>query len=81
MDFTVIICTYNRCKNLPACISALENQENVNGLNWEVLIVDNNSSDETKQTVADLNNKSILQIRYAFEPQQGLPQPQEPDYG
>ena len=72
MDFTVIICTYNRCKNLPACISALENQENVNGLNWEVLIVDNNSSDETKQTVADLNNKSILQIRYAFEPQQGL---------
>jgi len=72
MDFTIIICSYNRCENLPVCISALENQENVGGIDWEVLIVDNNSSDNTRQIVADLAEKSKLKIRYAFEPQQGL---------
>ncbi|NOQ13056.1 MAG: glycosyltransferase [Methyloprofundus sp.] len=72
MDFTVIICTYNREKNLPACITALEQQEQTSSIKWEVLIVDNNSSDDTKKTVARLAEQSPLEIRYAFEPQQGL---------
>ncbi len=72
MDFTVIICTYNRSNNLPKCIAALEQQENTNQLNWEVLIVDNNSSDATETIVKDLINNSKIKIRYAFEQKQGL---------
>ena len=72
MDFTVIICTYNRDKNLPKCIAALEQQEDVNDIKWEVLIVDNNSSDETKKMVMGLAEQSKLTIRYSFEPEQGL---------
>lgn len=72
MDFTVIICTYNREKNLPACITALEQQNQVSHIQWEILIVDNNSSDDTQQRVLSLAEQSELNIRYAFEPQQGL---------
>jgi len=72
MDFTVIICTYNRCGNLPMCIDALSAQNDANEFEWEVLIVDNNSSDKTKEAVHRLAEKSSINIRYAFEPEQGL---------
>jgi len=72
MDFTVIICTYNRAKNLPICIDALSAQENTDGIEWEVLIVDNNSSDDTKNTVQQLAANSSIAIRYEFESEQGL---------
>jgi glycosyltransferase involved in cell wall biosynthesis len=72
MDFSVIICTYNRSHNLPNCIDYLARQQGVENFDWEVLIVDNNSSDNTRQVVEDLARKSPLRLRYVFEPQQGL---------
>ena len=72
MDFTVIICTYNRSHNLPNCIDYLARQQGAESFEWEVLIVDNNSSDNTRQVVEELARKSPLRLRYAFEPQQGL---------
>ena len=72
MDFTVIICTYNRSDNLPECLKALEDQQDVEELDWEVLVVDNNSTDNTKEVVENYAHKSIIKIRYAHEKQQGL---------
>ena len=72
MDFTVIICTYNRSGNLPSCLAALAAQAGVNGIDWEVLVVDNNSSDDTPQVVADLSRELPIKLRYAREVQQGL---------
>lgn len=72
MDFTVIICTYNRSHNLPACIDGLARQQGVDGFDWEVLVVDNNSTDNTRQVVEELASKLTIRLRYAFEPQQGL---------
>lgn len=72
MDFTVIICTYNRSGNLPSCLAALARQEGVDGIDWEVLVVDNNSSDDTAQVVANLGRDLPIKIRYAREAQQGL---------
>lgn len=72
MDFTVIICTYNRSNNLPSCIDNLTRQQGVDNFEWEVLIVDNNSTDDTRQVVEELAKKSPLKLRYIFEPQQGL---------
>ena len=72
MDFSVIICTYNRARNLPACTAALAAQEDVAGLEWELVVVDNNSSDDTRRTVKDLANKFPVQLQYVFEGQQGL---------
>ena len=65
MNFTVIICTYNRFKNLYSCITALEKQQNADKIDWEILFVDNNSTDKTKETITELIKKSPLKIRYA----------------
>ena len=72
MDFSVIVCTYNRARNLPACVGALAAQEDVHGLNWEVVLVDNNSTDETRRTASELGNTLPAPLQYIFEREQGL---------
>jgi glucosyl-dolichyl phosphate glucuronosyltransferase len=72
MDFTVNVCTYNRAANLPRCLGALARQRGVDGLQWEVLVVDNNSSDDTPAMVERLGRELPIAIRYAHESQQGL---------
>ncbi len=72
MDFSVIICTYNRSRNLPSCLAALARQEAVERIDWEILVVDNNSSDDTAGTVERLSRELPVRIRYVREPQQGL---------
>ena len=72
MDFTIIICTYNRSHNLPGCVECLAQQQDAETFDWEILIVDNNSSDDTRQVVEQLASVSSVKLRYAFEPQQGL---------
>ena len=72
MDFTVIVCTYNRCGSLPACLGALATQKGLEAIDWEVLVVDNNSTDETPQMVERLARELPIRVRYAREGQQGL---------
>lgn len=72
MDVSVIICTYNRAHNLPACVHKLWEQENAGDIHWEIVIVDNNSTDDTSQVVHDLQRQSPIPIRYLFESNQGL---------
>jgi glycosyltransferase involved in cell wall biosynthesis len=72
MDFSVVICTYNRGHNLPTCIAALASQQETEDIDWEVLVVDNNSSDDTAAIVEHLRREHALRLRYTFEPKQGL---------
>jgi glucosyl-dolichyl phosphate glucuronosyltransferase len=62
-SISVIICTYNRC-------AALEQTQD---LVWELLVVDNNSSDQTAETVRSfITNRNSLPLEYVFEPIPGL---------
>jgi len=72
MDFTVIICTYNRSHNLPGCLGYLSRQVGVESLEWEVLVVDNNSNDDTSGVVERLGHELPVRLRYTFESRQGL---------
>jgi glycosyltransferase involved in cell wall biosynthesis len=72
MQFSVIVCTYNRFQNLPACLGHLARQHGVDGLEWEVVVVDNNSTDRTPEAVRELSRQLPINIRYLREPQQGL---------
>ncbi|MBE0470373.1 MAG: glycosyltransferase family 2 protein [Methyloprofundus sp.] len=72
MDITIIICSYNRSSNLPDCFSCLEKQLITVPIQWEILLIDNNSSDDTKMVTTNFNQNSALDIRYIFEPKQGL---------
>ncbi|MBD2346057.1 hormogonium polysaccharide biosynthesis glycosyltransferase HpsE [Anabaena subtropica] len=72
--FTVVICTYNGAERLPHVLNRLQNQVGTEDIYWEVLVVDNNSTDETKQVIQQYRNAWFNQreLRYSFEPEQGL---------
>lgn len=68
MIASVIVCTYNRSRLLAATIESLISQE-FNG-KWELIVVDNNSTDDTKLVVESFIYK-MTNIRYVFESNQG----------
>lgn len=72
MDFSVAICTYNGAARLPAVLDCLQRQI-VEGVRWEVLVIDNNSSDDTKAIVMEYSQRwrEDCGLRYVFEGKQG----------
>ena len=71
MKTTVIVCTYNRCESLANTLDSLAKSIVPASTEWEVLIVDNNSSDRTRQVVEDFSRRFPGRFRYTFEPCQG----------
>lgn len=71
MDASIIVCTFNRAKSLRDTLRALKAQQPVAGGEWEVIVVDNNSKDDTQQVIAEFQRKWPL-LRYEFEGKQGL---------
>jgi len=68
--FSIVVCTYNREDLLVDCLKSLEMQT-FNSAQYEVIIVDNNSSDNTQE----LSRKFVSanhNYRLIFEPEQGL---------
>ena len=66
---SVIICTYNRCLLLEQTLQSLRGIGVPLGLEWEILVIDNNSSDATRETVEA--HREYLPVRYLHEPRQG----------
>jgi glycosyltransferase involved in cell wall biosynthesis len=73
-DFTVVICTHNGEKRLPQVLNRLRSQINTETFTWELIVVDNNSQDNTAQVISDYQAQwnGICTLRYSFEPEQGL---------
>lgn len=69
IDFTVAIRAYNAAGRLPALLDKLRSQQNAESIRWEILIVDNNSTDNTAEIVQAYQSK--CQLRYVVETQQG----------
>ena len=69
-DLTIAICTWNRSELLRQTLEQFTKLQIPPGLDWEVLVVDNNSSDRTKQAALAFADR--LPLRYVFEPQLGL---------
>jgi glycosyltransferase involved in cell wall biosynthesis len=71
MDITVILCTYDRSGSLAKALASAAVQEMSAGVQWEVLVVDNNSRDQTPAVVGKFSNEYPGRFRYLFEPQPG----------
>src|SRR6267142_1463435 len=71
MDLTVIICTWNRAKSLAVVLKSLEVSIVPDGLEWEVLIVDNNSKDDTRAVCESFIAGNPGRFRYLFHGTQG----------
>lgn len=61
-DFTIAIPTYNGSQRLPLVLEKLEAQVGVDELSWEVIVIDNNSKDNTKEIVKEYQKKWVKQL-------------------
>ena len=76
VDFTIAIPTYNGAARLPALLDKLRSQENPQNIAWTILVVDNNSTDNTAELVKRYAAQAEAQsqqpsIQYAFAKRQG----------
>ncbi|MGH8071010.1 MAG: glycosyltransferase family 2 protein [Candidatus Entotheonellia bacterium] len=69
---SVIVCTHNRAYRLEQTLKSLQEMIVPVGLPWEIIIVDNNSSDNTKEVIDNFINKFDLNVKYVVERHQGL---------
>ena len=69
MKYSVVIATYNRAADLRETLRSLAGLEPDGP--WEVIVVDNNSPDDTHRVVADAAESCPVPLRYFFERKQG----------
>jgi len=68
---SVILCTYNRHLYLRKVLDSIAGSVVPETVDWEVLVVDNNSSDQTPEVAKEFAVRYPGRFRYVFEPQQG----------
>jgi glycosyltransferase involved in cell wall biosynthesis len=71
MNLSVVVCTFNRSESLTKTLGSLSEQSLPESVAWEVLVVDNNSRDGTREIAEEFCRRFPGQFRYIFEPQQG----------
>ena len=73
MDVSVSIRVYNSQATLPLLLDKLAAQVNTEDINWEVVVVDNNSTDNTANIVKDYQASwdYPFSLKYFLEPKQG----------
>ena len=67
--FSVVIATYNRASELRETLRSLGHLEATGG--WELLVVDNNSTDDTALVVEEYARSATHPVRYLHETMQG----------
>lgn len=72
LDFTVVIPTYNGAQRLPEVLERLRAQTFRTALNWEVIVIDNNSQDGTASVVEQFRANFPCPLTCVAEPKQGL---------
>ena len=71
LDATVLICTYNRAAWLAETLDGIAALDVPPSIAWDVLVVDNNSSDATRDVVEQRTRSYPVRLRYLFEGRQG----------
>lgn len=68
--YTIAVCTYNRAKLLPRALKSIALQQLKDVL--EVIVVDNNSTDNTFEIVEKFQNEMPIPLRYIRETKKGI---------
>ncbi len=72
MIITILICTYNRCESLRETLDSLKTLEHCKYFDHEIIIIDNNSKDKTKEVICSYMPKFDGRLKYILEQNQGL---------
>jgi GT2 family glycosyltransferase len=71
-SISVVIATYNRAKTLEETLRHFLRCKQPGGIGTQLVVVDNNSTDDTRVVVQSLVQPQSLEIEYAFEGRQGV---------
>ncbi len=71
MDLSVVLATYNRATSLGVTLKSFSSLVCPGGLTWELVVVDNNSTDSTREVVEKFGTTVGFPVRYIFEKRQG----------
>jgi glycosyltransferase involved in cell wall biosynthesis len=73
LSIDLVICTYNNAALLERVLAAIAKQQVSPQVNWKVVVVDNNCTDETVIVVEKyIKFGNIPDLRIVSEPKQGL---------
>lgn len=71
-DISVLMCTYNRSDFLADALDRIVAQETAGQFSFEVVVVDNGSTDDTRKILAQMALSSEVPIRCFVEPMAGV---------
>lgn len=71
INLTIAICAYNATSRLDRTLRALADQKNISEIQWELLLIDNASTDGTSKLAEDLGKQWKLPMRVVSEPRPG----------
>src|SRR5918993_2016974 len=71
VDATVVIATFNRARLLDETLESLRALRVASGRRWDAIVVDNNSTDETRAVVERQAQTFPVPLHYLFESRQG----------
>jgi glycosyltransferase involved in cell wall biosynthesis len=69
---SVVICCYNSARRLPRTLEHLKAQVTSNGVDWELIIVDNGCTDETAAVARSTWTRGSVPLRVVNEAKRGL---------
>lgn len=72
VSLDVVVCTYNNAASLDVVLAALAAQLVDPGVDWGILVVNNNSTDDTEAVVERHVGRAPVPLRLVREPEQGL---------
>ena len=70
MKFSVVICTWNRAQSLSRLLRSLTKAEQPGGVDWEIIVVNNNCTDDTDTIIGQYRH--MLPLKRVFELTPGL---------
>src|SRR3989338_6916981 len=72
VDISIIIGTYNRCESLAKTLDKILTLTCDGSFTFELIVVDNNSTDATREVVERFRPQYKTEVKYIFEPKQGV---------
>jgi len=72
VDISIALCTYNRKDMLGKALNSLIHQKTEGVFSYEIVIIDDGSTDGTKETIQEIANKSQVPVRYFYEKGLGI---------
>ena len=71
VDVSILIPTYNGRDVLARLLQSLRDAEPAQGFKWEIIVIDNNSPDDTKSVIESFRASGQLDVACVFEPEPG----------